>query len=459
MKKAEVSPIFKKKCPMTKENYRPINIVSVFSKVFEAIIAEQIEQYMQMYFNDLLGAYRKGHGCSQVLTFAFDTWKKALDRNNYVVTLFMDLSRAFDSIPHELLVTKLKAYGFSENACSFMKSYLNGRQQRVKLNGVYSNWARTTKGIPQGSCLGPLLFNVFINDIFPHIMTCNIFNYADDNSLSAANENLDMAIDHLINDTNIAIQWFESNFMKINPEKFQIMFLCPFDNNDIPSEVIINDTCKIKPSSEVQLLGIKIDNKMRFDEHVRLLCKKASTQLKVLYRFKNVLGKTEKELLFNSFIMSSFNFCPVVWNFCGKSSMKLMEKIQEKALRFMMNDYKSAYYELLEKSKRCTLHVARLRVLAIEVFKCVHRMNPEFLNNIIVKKATDYEFRDAMKLEVPKFHKIKYGKSTFSYYGPHIWNQLPANVKSEIDLNSFKKLISSWNGPSCKCTSCDIYVY
>ena len=455
MKKAEVSPVFKKKCPMTKENYRPINIVSVFSKVFEAIIAEQIEHYMNAHFNDLLGAYRKGHGCSQVLTYAVDIWKRALDRNHYVATLFMDLSRAFDSIPHVLLITKLKAYGFSENACQFMTSYLKGRQQRVKINGTFSDWAGTTKGIPQGSCLGPLLFNVFINDIFSHIKACKIFNYADDNSLSATNEKLDIAIDHLISDTKIAIEWFQNNFMKVNPEKFQIMFISPFDTNlDMPNEITINDTCKIQPSTEVQLLGMNIDNKLNFDNHVRSLCKKASKQLKVLYRFRNVLGKKEKELLFNAFIISCFNFCPIVWNFCGKTSIKLVEKVQEKALRFVMNDYQSTYNELLNNSKRCTLHVARLRVLAVEVFKCVHKMNPKFLNNIVVKKESTYEFRDTLKLEVPKFCKIKYGKNTFSYYGPHIWNQIPSSFKKEVDLCIFKRLIATWNGPSCRCTSC-----
>ena len=121
----------------------------------------------------------------------------------------------------------------------------------------------------------------------------------------------------------------------------------------------------------------------------------------------------------------------------------------------MTNDYKSSYFELLNNTKRCTLHVSRLRVLAIEVFKCIHKLNPEFLNNIIIKKENAYDLRDPFIVEVPKFHKIKYGKNTFSYFGPHIWNQIPADFKKEMDISVFKRLISTWNGPFCKCTSCD----
>jgi hypothetical protein len=312
MKKAEISPIFKKNCPMSKENYRPINILGVFSKLFESIIADQINGFMQNYFNDLLGAYRKGHGCSHVLTFAVDTWKKALDRNQHVAVIFMDLSKAFDSIPHELLVIKLKSYGFSENACLFMKSYLSDRIQRVKSKDTRSSWETTKKGIPQGSCLGPLLFNVFINDMFPHIAKSSVFNYADDNSLSVNHVDIEMANVNLVNDTNIAIEWFERNFLKANPDKFQLLLLSPFNNNDsLPTSISINDSVTLKPSLEVKLLGVNINNKLNFDNHVKVLCKKASQQLKVLYRFKNILGFEEKKLLFNTFIMACFNFCPI----------------------------------------------------------------------------------------------------------------------------------------------------
>ena len=457
MKKAEICPIYKKKCTLSKENYRPINLVGIFSKTVESIIAEQIESYMNIYFNDLLGAYRKGHGCSQVLTYAVDTWKKALDKDESVVALFMDLSKAFDSIPHELLLKKLDSYGFSQNACLFMSSYLTHRQQRVRIRNNKSEWATTKKGIPQGSCLGPILFNIFINDLFPHVLNCNVFNYADDNSLSASNSCIDVAIDNVIKDANIAIKWFHDNFMKVNPDKFQIMFLTPaYKAIKYPSEVRLYDQCTLTPMTEVKLLGITIDNQLHFDYHVNTLCKKASKMLKILYRFKKVFGLKERGIMVNTFILSCFNFCPIVWHFCGKQSSKLIEKIQERALRFLTNDYESPYYKLLEITKRSTMHVERLRMIAIEIFKCVNKINPNFVNNIIAKKEIDKDLRDPCLLEVPRFHKINYGKKTISYYGPHIWNLLPFNLKQSMSLSEFKKIINKWDEPSCQCSLCKL---
>jgi len=328
----------------------------------------------------------------------------------------------------------------------------------VKLKNISSSWVNTKKGIPQGSCLGPLLFNVFTNDIFPHITKCHIFNYADDNSLSISGEKLVNTIKYLVEDTNIAITWFNDNFMKVNPEKFQTMIMCPPNNGDmIPTEIILNDSCSLEPSFDVKLLGVNIDSKLTFDNHVQTICKKASRQLKVLLRFKNLLGKNERELLFNTFILSCFNFCPVVWNFCGKSSLKLIEKIQERALGFVVNDYKSTYDELLTMTGRCTMHVARLRIFAIEVFKCVNKINPKFLNDVIIRKEMTIELRDPQILYVPKFSKVKYGKRTFSYFGPHIWNQLPSSFKrDDVDMVVFKKLILTWNGPYCVCNCCSL---
>jgi hypothetical protein len=215
MKKAQVCPIFKKKDHMAKENYRPINLISIFAKIFESIITDQINEYMSTKFNERLGAYRKGHGCGQVLTLAIDTWKWSLDDNMYVGALLMDLSKAFDAIPHDLLICKMYAYGFSENACKFMLSYLSNRTQRVKVQDTFSSWKNTKRGIPQGSCLGPLLFNLFINDIFNYVQFCQLFNYADDNTVSASDYSTDEVLKKLLFDTNVLMAWFNDNFMKV----------------------------------------------------------------------------------------------------------------------------------------------------------------------------------------------------------------------------------------------------
>ncbi len=155
----------------------------VFSKVFEANIAEQLMEYFTSIFDKMFCAYHKKYGTEHVLIKLIDSWKYALDNHNFMGPIRMDVSKAFDCILHGLLVAKMNAYGICGDAYEFMSSYLTGQFQRVKISDERSSWLPLLKGIPQGSSLGPFIFNVFMNDIFYFIETCDLTNYADDNSL------------------------------------------------------------------------------------------------------------------------------------------------------------------------------------------------------------------------------------------------------------------------------------
>lgn len=242
--------------------------------------------------------------------------------------------------------------------------------------------------------------------------------------------------------------------MQANPGKFQVMFLKPARSSlQLPTSLHLDDTV-IQSSNEVLLLGICIDDKLNFDKHVSNLCAKAAKQLKILMRFKTQLRLKEKEIIFKSFILSNFNFCPIAWHFCSKQSTRNMEKIQERALRFLWNDYQSTYATLLSKSGYKTLHLNRLKSIAVEVFKCTQKLNPTFMNEMFTLKECDLNLRDPSRLYIPKFNRIQYGKKTFSYYGSHLWNLLPHEFKRCVELKSFKSILHSWEGPSCSCSVC-----
>ncbi len=151
---------------MIKDNYRPISLLEIFSKVFKTIVAEQLMEYFNDIFDPMLCTYRKKYGTEHVLIKLIDSWKYALDNDNFVGTVLMDLSKAFDCITHGLLITKMSAHSLGNTACEFMASYLSDRYQRVKISNKKDSWTPLLKGIPQGSSLGPFLFNVFMNDIF-----------------------------------------------------------------------------------------------------------------------------------------------------------------------------------------------------------------------------------------------------------------------------------------------------
>lgn len=220
-KRAQVSPLFKKDDAMIKSNFRPVSLLPIPSKIFEKVLANQLSEYFDSIFDNFLCAFRKGHGCQTTILRLLEDWKYALDNNEYVAAILMDLSKAFDCLPHNILLCKLSSYGLTENANKLIESYLSERKQQIKIGNVVSGWAEIKKGVPQGSILGPLLFNVFINDIFYFIKKCDLYNYADDNTLSFHSPNFNKIISVLESESKILIDWFSFDCMQANPNKFQ----------------------------------------------------------------------------------------------------------------------------------------------------------------------------------------------------------------------------------------------
>ncbi len=170
-------------------------------------------------------------------------WEKALDENKFASTVLMDLSKAFDCVLHGLLITNFKAYGLTNEACEFMSSYLSGRYQRVRLSNKKCSWEPLTKHIPLGSGLGPIIFNIFMNDAFYFIQKYDFVNYADDDTLSKTASTMEFLMEYLIHGSEVAINWFHNNFMEANPSKFQFMLLKSFTSKEnLSDHILINNT-------------------------------------------------------------------------------------------------------------------------------------------------------------------------------------------------------------------------
>ena len=246
-------------------------------------------------------------------------------------------------------------------ATKLLLSYLSNRKQQIKIGNIVSTWANIQKGVPQGSILGPLLFNVFINDIFYFIKHCDLYNYADDNTLSFHSP-FDEVVNVLQQESNILINWFHFNCMQANPEKFQAIAVGKksFDKSPIFQIGTANISC----DEVVKLLGVDIDYMLKFDCHIKNICKKAVQQLNILKRIGINLSKLNRLTIFHTFVLSNFNFCPLSWHFCSETNTKKIEKIQERALRFVYQDYEASYENLLIKAKMPTQHIRRIRTMA-----------------------------------------------------------------------------------------------
>ena len=453
LKLAEISALFKKIDRLCKENYRPVSILTALSKVFERSHSNQLSPYFGEIFSKFLSGFRKGYSCQTTLLRMIEDWKNSLDNGNIVGTIAIDLSKAFDSLPHGLLVAKLFAYGVALPACKLLCSYLHNRHQRVKIHDAKSDWLSIEKGVPQGSILGPLLFNISINDIFFIDNDVTIYNYADDNCVSYAHNDIDIIKNVLECDVKKMLYWFKINSLEANPSKFQSTLL---KNKNVNAEdfniIVDNDTIDLTASMNV--LGINIDDKLNFNSHVSNMCNKAGRQLNVLQRLKGSLDYASRLSIYKSFIMSNFNYCPVVWMFTSKSSLSKLEDIQRRALRFVLDDYTSNYHELLNKANVPGVKIMALRYLAIEVYKCVNGLNPKYLNDIFTIKKCKYDLRDDSLINRNKVSTTSHGLKSFKDYGAKIWNLPPESCKGAISLREFKDLIKSWNGPKCSCSVC-----
>ena len=412
MKRAEIVPIFKKNDVLDKKNYRPVSVLPALSKLFEKHLSLQLSDLFENIFDCLLSAYRKRYGCQDVLLKLLESWRQDLDAKHYIGNVMMDLSQAFDSMPRGLLLAKLNAYGVDEKSCNLLCSYLTNRNQRVKLSSIRSDWLQTFRGFPQGSGLGPLLFNIFGNDLFYFIKQSTLYNYADDNTISYSHVDVNTVLSVLESDCKLAIEWFTSNFMQANPDKFQVLFLYPGVSDDFPEHIPINET-HISRCKQVKLLGVIFDDKLKFDKHVSVLCGKASRQLNALIRISRNLGYKQRFRIYETFILSNFNFCPIVWHYCSLTSTKNMEKIQKRALRFLTKDTESNYSQLLEKTNMPSLSLHRMRYVSTEVFKCLSQMNPSFMSNMFNVKKSMYNLRKSNMLCLPNFNTVKYGKRSF----------------------------------------------
>ena len=162
-------------------------------------------------------------------------------------------------------------------------------------------------------------------------------------------------------------------------------------------------------------------------------------------RLSKSLDTKSKMAIYNTFILSNFSYCPLVWACCGKTNIQRLEKLQRRALRFVFNDFESDHEQLLLKAGRHTLLIDRIRTLAIEVFKCVHNISPNYMCNMFKRQITPYELRDSNKLQLPKFRTITYGFKTFSYIGAKLWNILPPHIKGATDVHEFKTLLRTWD--------------
>ena len=264
-----------------------------------------------------------------------EKWKQVLDKGGLGDALLTNLSKAFDCIKHDLLIAKVASYGFHSYSLSFVFSYLNERKQRTKIHNSYSSYTHIACRVPQGSILGPLLFNIDMCDMFFEKYECHIASYADHNTPLTCDSDLYTILSKLKNCTDSLFTWFKENHMKPNSDKCHLLVTTE-------KSVSINiDGSNVENKKEQKLLGIKFDLSLSFKGHITSLCKKARQNLHALARIVNYMDLPNKKVLMKAFITSQFSHCPSVWMFHSRTLNNRINNIHERALRLTYEENQS----------------------------------------------------------------------------------------------------------------------
>ena len=403
LKAGDITSLFKQEDAFSKKNYRPITVLPSVSKILKRLMHNQMLPFVQS-FPPLLCGFREGYGTQHALLRLIEAGNKSIDSGGIAGAVLTDLSKAFDCLDHELLIAKLNAYGFTRSALLFVHGYLDSRMQRVKVNGSFSMWTKTSLCVPQGSVLGPLLFNIYLNDLFLFLEETEACNYADDTTIYTCGPNVENVVAKSENDALAISEWFPNNRMMLNEDKCHLMI---FGRKSNEVSVKIGEA-NVKESKKEKLLGIIFDQTLSCKQHVKTPCKKASQKLHVLARISCYMDTEKLKQVEAAFIFSHFSYSPLVWMFYDKSLNHRINHIHERVLRFAYKDYQTDFGSLLEQRNLVSIHVKNFQLLMTEIYKTRSGLSPPFMKNIFDVQNIGYDLRQGNDSQLPKVHTTTY---------------------------------------------------
>ena len=444
LKIAKVIPIFKKGDPSLFENYRPISLLPAISKVLEKIIALQLSSYFEknkLLFDNQYG-FRPKHSTEHAALELIDRITNKMDTNEIPLNIFLDLSKAFDTLDHSILLNKLKYYGLKGSTLNLFQSYLSNRKQYTEIEDTTSTILPIQVGVPQGSILGPILFIIYVNDLPQCSNTFDFIMYADDTTLSSTIDsfsdiNSNASADSLINaEIGKVIEWLKINKLSLNKNKSKYMtFHMP--KKQIQHLTLKIDGINIEKVEEFNFLGLTMDTNLKWKKHTDKISNKCSKITGVLNRLKLLFPQEIKCLLYNSLIVPHINYCITAWGF-HRNRITIIKK---KAIRIITASSYISHTEPLFKQ----LNLLKVEdILTLQELKFYFKYNqgilPKYLQNwnfIPNSKIHNHNTRKITTLHTFKT-KHEFAKKTLKYNLPYTINNTPHIVKDKVNTHSFQ---------------------
>ena len=444
LKKAQVIPIYKKGSKHDIGNYRPISVLSTFSKLFEKLIYTRLISFIHKH--DILSesqfGFRRNRSTDLATSYVVNKLCNDIDDNHFSIGIFLDLSKAFDTVNHDILIRKLEHYGIRGIALDLFKSYLCDRSQYVLYNSVKSTDRPITCGVPQGSVLGPLLFILYINDICNTSDIITFCLFADDTSLLYTDKNVDLAVQNLNLELRKITTWLLANKLCINVLKSNYIIFCASQYKYIQSvPIILNDT-NLDQAKGTKFLGIYIDENLTWKKHIDIITAKISKNIGVMNRLKYFLPSSILLTLYNSFVLPYLNYSILTWGSPTPKCNRLLT-LQKRAVRVISKtgfcEHSGPLFANLNLLKFTDLYHLNLGKF---MYKYMNGALPACFNPCftLTSNIHSYNTRSAARKNLyVNYSRTSLFKNSAVQRGTLYWNSLDDSFKSSPTLSSFAR--------------------
>ena len=443
---AMVTPIHKSGELDDPGNYRPISILPLLSKTIEHFVNLQLTQYLDergLISKNQYG-FRKDHSTTYLMLDLFDRIYSSKGKNNHPGIIFLDIKKAFDTVNHSILLSKLQHYGIKNIALRWFESFLTGRKQQTRVGSRISNYTEIFSGVPQGSILGPILFTLFINDLPTACIQSIPYLFADDGALYL--DNIDRK-----NYSNITLEiksifkWLQANKLALNAEKTNlIIFDSHSETDDIPIKIRNDLTIVVHESKSQKYLGLIVDNKLNFYQHIEYVKKKVSKRIGAMYRSKSLLPLRFRKMFANALMLPHFDYLDIIWSKTYKSKLKELDIAYKKIAKIALDvNPRESSISVYKQMGWLPLHLRRQLHLSSYMYRIVNETCPRhFIGKFkYISGGSRGGENCNLYTQKSKTHK------EFFYLGAKAWNIIPISLRACDSIKNFantlKKLLLS----------------
>ena len=442
LKVAKVIPVFKAGDPQDIHNYRPTSVLPCFSKILERLVYNRLSKFLSCFnilFDQQFG-FRAQHSTDTALIHLTDLISKSLCDKLSTTGIFIDLSKAFDTIDHNILLSKLEFYGVRGCALEWFKDYLANRQQFTVINKVDSTRRTITHGVPQGSILGPLLFLLYVNDLHNSSSLLSFLLFADDTTIIYSNPSYDSFIRTLNIELIKVSSWFKSNKLSLNASKTKCMFFSKSNKSSVSPSAISIDGVPIINVHSTKFLGVILNDRLDWSDHISSVSKTISRNTGVLSKLRTFLPPPTLFILYNTLILPYLSYCNIVWARSSNNQLHSLKTIQKRAIRICtLSQPWDHTAPLFNRLQTLTLTDINNLQTGIFMYKYINKLLPQAFTTYFtaVHDVHDYSTRSCNKLYIP-FTRTSYSINTLRFHGPRLWNSIDEAVKTQSSVGRFK---------------------